>query len=733
MHRNLSLWCVILALVAAGCATDANFETGKRLLQEGQTEQGLTLLEKAARDNPRELEYRALWVRERDLAVNRYLVKGDSARAQNLLSDAQAAYRDALTLDPGNVRARAGLDAVAMAGRHEAQLREAERLLGTKQFAPAEAVARRIVIENPLHHGARTILRRIADATASRAVAAPVLRSAVGKAVTLEFRDANLRNVFEVISRTTGINFVFDKDVRPDLRTTIMVRDSTVDDVIRLVLMTNQLDRKVLNDNTLLIYPNTPAKLKEYQELVVRSFYLANADVKQTVNMIRTVVKTRDLFVDEKLNLLVMKDTPEAVRLAEKLIAAQDLADPEVVLEMEVLEIGSSRIQELGVRFPDRVFFQSSAAAAAGSAFQRLSEGLTGFIATPALLLNLKQQDGSTNVLANPRIRVRNRDKAKVHIGDKVPVITTTSTANVGVSASVTYLDVGLKLDVEPTIMLEGDVLIKAGLEVSNIVSEVAVSGGGLAYRVGTRNASTVLRLRDGETQVLAGLIQDEDRVTANKLPGVGNLPVVGRLFSSHAENRAKTEIVLLITPRIVRTLDRPEHVVAEFFSGTESAIGASPLSIAPTADRALSISNAPSKPEARAPARAAPAAAPAEPASAPAVLVINAPSQAKIGSEIAVTLALSGDPRAASAQLELAYDPAVLAPRGAPATAPGRVSLTVNRGGDGAGSASATFQVVAKTAVNTQLSLNSAQARELGGAAVPVNLPPPHVLSVQP
>ena len=152
--------------------------------------------------------------------------------------------------------------------------------------------------------------------------------------------------------------------------------------------------------------------------------------------------------------------------------------------------------------------------------------------------------------------------------------------------------DLGLKLDVEPQVQLEGDVVIKAGLEVSNIVSEVAVTGGGLAYRVGTRNAATVLRLRDGETQVLAGLIQDEERVTANKLPGLGNLPMLGRLFSNNNETRAKTEVMLLITPRVIRTLDRPESVVAEYYSGTEASVGAPPLAIAPTAPQTLALSN---------------------------------------------------------------------------------------------------------------------------------------------
>src|SRR5687767_10038942 len=145
----------------------------------------------------------------------------------------------------------------------------------------------------------------------------------------------------------------------------------------------------------------------------------------------------------------------------------------------------------------------------------------------------LRQQDASTNVLANPRIRVKNKEKARIHIGDRVPVITTTAAATGGfVSESVSYLDVGLKLEVEPLVHLEDEVGIKVALEVSNIAREVrGVGSSTLVYQIGTRNATTVLRLRDGETQVLAGLINDDDRRTANRVPGIGDWPVIGRLF----------------------------------------------------------------------------------------------------------------------------------------------------------------------------------------------------------
>jgi general secretion pathway protein D len=267
------------------------------------------------------------------------------------------------------------------------------------------------------------------------------------------------------------------------------------------------------------------------------------------------------------------------------------------MLEVEVLEIGYNKLLELGLKFPDTIAWSvvgggTTSTTTGGTTttttggtpgtltlpewLNRSSELVRLTVSNPLFVLTLRQQDGTTSVLANPRIRVKNKEKARIHIGDRVPVITTTAAATGGfISESVSYLDVGLKLEVEPLIYLEEEVGIKVGLEVSNIVREVrGTTTGSLTYQIGTRNASTVLRLKDGETQVLAGLISDEDRRTANRVPGVGELPVIGRLFSATRDSIGKTEIVLLITPRLVRTITRPDMRTIEFAAGTEASTG---------------------------------------------------------------------------------------------------------------------------------------------------------------
>jgi general secretion pathway protein D len=541
-------------------------------------------VEEASRAEPSNQEYRAYYYRQRDLAIQRFLTLAETARGANSLDAAETAYRRALALDPSNARATAGLDGLVMERRHRALLTEAEALVKQGNADAAHAKVREVLAENSSNREARALIRRIERENMDAATATPRLNATLRRPITLEFRDAPLRAVFELISKHTGLNFVFDRDVKPDVRTTVFVKDTTIEDVIRFVLVTNQLERKVLNETTLLVYPNTPAKIRDYRELVVKSFYLANADVKHTANMIKTLVKTRDVYVDEKLNLLVIRDTPEAIRIAERLVANQDLAEPEVMLEVEVLEVGTTLLSELGIRWPDQI--SAGVVGAAGvpgqltlREWQNRDSSLVRLSVTdPLLIVNLKNQNGRTNILANPRIRVKNKEKAKVHIGDKVPVITTTAAGTGFVSESVNYLDVGLKLEVEPSVFLEDEVGIKVGLEVSSIVDQIESKSGTLTYRVGTRNAATTLRLRDGETQVLAGLISDEDRRNAAKVPLLGDLPVVGRLFTNNNDTASKTEIVLLITPRVVRNLQRPGIRLEEFPSGTEGAIGAAPL-----------------------------------------------------------------------------------------------------------------------------------------------------------
>lgn len=590
-------FAVIALLVGAlgACATNSGLDRSRLEFPDGDPVVALSTLEQRVRQEPRNRELRAYYLRQRERVVAEYLLSADQARAREDFDQAEQSFRQALSVDANDPRAMVGLESLADERRRFSRLVTADKALARGDFDAAERLARSVAAEAPSNARAQRLLRdaderRLLDQSSRT----PSVDAALRKTVSLQFRDAPLRAVFEVLSHAAGLNFVFDREIRDDVLVTLILRDTPVDEVLRLVAATQQIETKMLNGNTVLIYPATPAKQREYQSLVSRSFYLVYADAKQAQALLKQIVKTRDVFMDEKLNLLVIKDTPEAVRLAERLIATLDVAEPEVMLDLQVLEVSRTKLRDIGLELPQSIGYGlledgDSGTLVSGNVNLRRSS-LVPYVANPAALLRLVSEDSDTSTLANPRIRVKNRVAAKIHIGDKLPVFTTTSTANVGVSASVSYLDIGLKLDVEPSVTLDDQVAIKVGLEVSSIVNEVSGPQGSLAYRIGSRSTTTTLRLRNGETQVLAGLINDEERLNAQRLPGLGDIPVLGRLFSAKGDNSAKTEIVLLITPRILRNVVPPVAARENLYAGTDASVGAAPLRLGATAPGSLTV-----------------------------------------------------------------------------------------------------------------------------------------------
>jgi len=658
----------LLAALLTGCAGYQSHSDGLSLLAQGQVEEGLSKLEEASLAAPDNLTYRADLLRGREQTVNRMLGSASSERAAGRPAAAQAIYERILRMDPGNSRAVLGLESLAMDARHDAALKQAEAMLRKQDIEAARAALKPVLLENPKNGKAVLLQRQIDEQAAKETMAEPTLKTQFTKPVTLQFRDANLKMVFEALSRTSGINVLLDRDVKPDLKTSIFVKDVSVEDTINLILLQNQLEKKVISDNTVFIYPATPAKLKDYQDLKIRSFHLTNADPKQILTMIKTLLKTKDIFIHEKTNSIVMRDTPDAIRLAEKMVADQDIAEPEVMLEVEVLEVSTTRLSELGIKWPSSFTLSTPKSAdTLGQLRDLVSDDL---LASPlSATLNLKLEDGDTNILASPRIRVRNREKAKIMIGSRVPVITNTvtplTTGGSVTTGSVQYLDVGLSVEVEPDIHLDNEVAIKVKLDVSNIIKEVVAEGGTLAYEVGTRNANTVLRLKDGETQILAGLISDADRKTASKVPGLGQMPVLGRLFSSHKDDSAKTEIVLSITPRIVGSARLPDVGEVEYWAGTESSVRSSLLNIKPLGSIVVATSAS-----ATPVARARPATAtrrdvlpgPQTPAAAsPVTLSWQGPAQVKPGEKVSLTLNVQSQQSLKSLGLLVSFDPGVM------------------------------------------------------------------------
>jgi general secretion pathway protein D len=586
MLKKTLLIGALVVLLLTGCAAQRAFKDGQGLFDQGRAEEGLAQMEKAYRLDPDNSEYRSQYYKRREAAVFQWLSQAELAKNSLNWEVAEKYYQLILRIDPDNSRAKVGLSALSAKRKQMQLLAEARLHFEKGEVAEASKKVRSVLTDSPAHPAAMKLNQEVEAKMASSARTDTILKSKLARPITIEFKDAPLRTLFDLISKVAGINFIFDKDVRSDLRANLLVRDARIEDVIRFVLVTNQLNEKVLSGNTLFIYPNTQDKLRDFQELQIKNFYLTNASAKDVAAVLKGMVKPQDIYVDDKLNMIMMQDTAEVIRVAERLIAAQDIAEPEVMLEVEVLEVGTSLLNNIGIQYPSQISY--SVAGAAGTAgtvtLPELINRNAGLVrvslSDPALIVNMLHQNGDTNLLANPRIRVKNREKANIHIGDKVPVISNITTATGLVSQSINYLDVGLKLEVEPTIYLNSEVGIRVDLEVSNIAKQIQNTNGSLTYQIGTRNASTVLRLKDGETQILAGLINKEDRKSGTGIPGLGELPIVGHLFSSRSDTASKTEVVLLITPRVVRNIVRPESPIEEFSSGSYSHMSLDRLEI---------------------------------------------------------------------------------------------------------------------------------------------------------
>lgn len=572
--RFLALVAGVMALLVTGCAEQRIRDQSQQFIVAGDYAQAVQVLEGGLAQYPDSTVLRSGLIQARADVLARRLTQASTLRAAGKLDEAQRELEQALALDPRNTRIAALLTELNTERRQQAVLAEAEAWLAKKRPDAALRVIEQGLKDNPRHSRLLALQRRLETEQRQSQLRTSQMALAESRPISLDFRDANLRTVLDVVSRNSGINFILDRDIRPDTRVTVFLRAAKVEDALDLIAGTNQLAKKVIDSRTIVIYPSTQEKQREYQEQIVRVFYLASAEAKGAAAFLKAMLKIRDPFVDERSNMLSLRDSPENIQLAERLIALYDIGEPEVLLEVEVLEVNSTRLTELGVKFPNA--FTLTPLPPVGSA--GLTLGNIGGLTRDRLALglggatvNLRREVGDFTTLANPKIRVRSKEKARILVGDKIPVITATTGQAGFVSDSVSYLDVGLKLDVEPTVYADDEVAIRVALEVSTLGTSVKTQSGTLAYQIGTRNASTLLRLRDNETQLLAGLISKEDRSSASRVPGIGDLPVLGRLFSDQTDNSQRTELVLAITPHILRNIRRPDASETELWVGTEA------------------------------------------------------------------------------------------------------------------------------------------------------------------
>lgn len=343
---------------------------------------------------------------------------------------------------------------------------------------------------------------------------------------------------------------------------------------------------KKINENTILIIPNNPQKLKQYSDLLIRTFYLSHVEAKDMVKLIQLMLGANKIIVNENLNAIVIRDTPAKIRLAEKIIQANDRRTAEVSLEVEVLEINKTDTLKFGWNFnPGQVTGVPGFGGESGTVPLDEIRDATLFLTFPSIFVDLLKTQSEATILANPKVRVINNHDAFINIGDRVPIListTTTTAASSGrtptasTATSTEYTDVGIKLKVKPKIHLNNDVTLEIDLEVSSR-GELVDLGPIKQFKFGNRSVKTTLIVKDGETVIIGGLIRDEERNTVNKIPILGDIPFLGKLFSNTEKGKVKTDVLLTITPRIIGGLDTPSEEFQSFWSGTEGGYSTSP------------------------------------------------------------------------------------------------------------------------------------------------------------
>jgi general secretion pathway protein D len=563
--------------LSASCShVPQEINRAERLAEAGNYEAALQALREQYQKDPGNTMYKGALIRTTNLSLAALCGLADSALKEGRSKEAKELYKRALAVDPKNRRASSGIRLVEQVMRQQDLLRLATIAIDDEDYRSAMNYARKVLAENPEHKEARRIRSQL-RAREQKNQHHVTFSQKMDQGISLELRDTGLKDALLLISQSAKLNFILDHDITTDTPVTLFVTDARLEDVIEFMLQTYALEKKPLNSNTLLIYPATPEKKARYADLYTRTYHISHSDPGALAEVLRSVLKPSDLHIDEASRSLVIRDTAEILEAAEQLIELHDVAPPEVLLDVEILEVSSDVLSNLGIDYPSRLSFsvKGQDGKAGALRFSELADlngdSFTLGVGDPLAVLNLKNTLGNGNILAKPQIRVKNREQANILIGDRVPVITSTLNQTSGFeSQSVTYLDVGIKLDVQPEIFPGNEVSIKVLLEVSNIAKEIVGDSGLLAYQIGTRTANTTLQLRDGETQILAGLIKNEEINSESRVPGLASIPGLGRFFINENNTHKKSELVLLITPRIVRNIQLPDAETSQFYSGTK-------------------------------------------------------------------------------------------------------------------------------------------------------------------
>ncbi len=677
----LQSMALFLAVSVAGCAGSRSFQRAESYSQHGEWDLAVKEYREASKSDPQSIEYRSALLRAEETAANQHYKTARSFVKERKLDQAIQELQKALFLNPTSAAIQGALKSVLNMKQAEEHYRAAltfQELNRLNDAINELNLAVELDPENPKYFDSLGKLQK----KKSESEPDEALTLASDKPITLNFKNTNIKEVFEILAKLSGINIMFDEEVKAQ-PVTVFAKDVSFQYALNLLLSTNKLFMKKISADTIIIVPKSKAKLDQYQDLLVKTFYLNNAKAKDAVNLLRSMLDVKKIYVNEVLNSITIRDTPEKIKLVEKIIDANDLKEAEVILDVEILEISRSNNLKYGWNFTPGGLsvtgnVQNKDKTTTGITLGELRNITSDnvILTIPGVVVNLIKQDSDSQTLANPRVRVLNNKQAKFLIGDRIPIQTSTiqSTTVGQVTSTFEYKDVGIKLNIEPTVHLNNTVTLKMGLEISNLGDAIDFGNGQKQYKFGTRNTDTVVNLRDGESVIIGGLIKDEERKSHVKVPILGDIPILGKLFSSTEDGTIKTDILMSITPNIVRAMELPDKDTQNFWSGTEEAYDTKPLFVSTgksskTAEKQVdkaAVIETMAKREGQPPVQQAVAepakAAAGEQQLSPALLEIKpGETAAEIGQEIRFDLAVANAKELYAAILTLTYDPKVI------------------------------------------------------------------------
>ena len=557
----------VLVLVGlAGCATSSAFRAGEKA--EGRQDYDRAVLEysKAVQQDPNNVHYRKGLERARLRAAEAHALSARRLASRGMYKEALDEYRLALDLNPSS--------AALVSEMQETEIRRQGGTLGLT-------------------------IDEMKDRARERALPGLVLGPGAQEPLGLSFRNASLREAYQALGKTVGVNFVFDPEFR-DQTINVDLKDVPFDQALNALSTVGKTFYRVVDSRIVQVVPDTPAKRREMEQQVVKTFFLSNADLKETIDLLRIVLGARRIAPLPGANALTINDTPDKVAAAERIVDIVDKQRAEVMVDVEILEVNRTKLREYGIEITSGTTEGISGAIFPSTTVTETTRDANGNPVTttrpitlgdnpykksnllitslPGVIYRLLKSDTSTRLLANPQLRTAEGQTAQARFGDQIPVPITTFSpiATGGISqqpiTSFDYKNVGVNIDITPRVHHDNDVTLMLKLEVSSVAQSVGVAGVQNLPTFNSRQVTSVIRLRDGETNILAGLISDSERTSYSGLPGLASLPVLGKVFAHNRKEIQETDIVMTLTPHIVRKTKFSEEDLRSFSLGNETS-----------------------------------------------------------------------------------------------------------------------------------------------------------------